>query len=798
MRQDEKNLLHDWFSRVRFDREEHGTPALDPEPGDPDDDATHRRRVTKKIEAGTDSPYDADTQWEWKHGWIPASPPIITEEDIVNIDPDDFKDYGNYTVLKPSNPAEKISVMHQNDAGEVQTKYFDTPGQVANYLENSGVQAESGEKQKEQDVDDIMGLLEPQFNNNPAAEAVQQATDNPIALKEAGHGSTVVYNSGAKNYLLTSAMGQQDVVSTQEEALDKLKGYASVKEKMDKGTPQVAQPQWVEQPIDTVPAPVFGSNVPVGNDLKAAINKIPLGESQHFGNVKVTAPSEDLNDDGAFTVKYKGKTQKITAPSAVQEFVEGKVGTDYSQQASELYSNAENAPNPTGEQKTGYGFMPYGDAGVPKSGYLVQVAAGSDLHSEETVVKGMKVIETKFLGTDHPQFGHIPEDALFGVWKSHSPTGKDFIMGTAFKHYDDALEAKAAEKFGNPIINVGTGEIYYEPSGNAKVANNIMEEMEQLKFSKAMTVDEDGESYPTEGDAMYFDMDDAIVIPEGASQHEVIENYVSEADNKADGFVSYQKNGATYLVESFTTDVDSSSEVQDLYDEMDGMSEPGVVSFKMFGHGSGIENKAAVDEYKDEFEMDEDEEEFETDFPDFTIHSRADDMTVHPETLQKLAEHTQDLPPEQAGSLNRYTQGSGELNENLRGSPRSGSDSAKANRNIENIDQAMEPIPEELTVYRAQDRQFFPADLDVGEYTWDNAFVSTTFSPRVMETFGGANKIKMTITVPEDYPAVYLEPITSYKNEQEILLPRGSILKLESKKGIHWNFTVVLPDEVEE
>lgn len=99
---------------------------------------------------------------------------------------------------------------------------------------------------------------------------------------------------------------------------------------------------------------------------------------------------------------------------------------------------------------------------------------------------------------------------------------------------------------------------------------------------------------------------------------------------------------------------------------------------------------------------------------------------------------------------------------------------------------ARTPIPRAIRVTRGTTLSAFdgydPA-LFIGKTITEPGFLST--STKQLEGFGGfQGRVIMNITAPKGTPALYMEPVTSVKGEQEILFGAGTRLRIDAVRRI--------------
>ena len=98
---------------------------------------------------------------------------------------------------------------------------------------------------------------------------------------------------------------------------------------------------------------------------------------------------------------------------------------------------------------------------------------------------------------------------------------------------------------------------------------------------------------------------------------------------------------------------------------------------------------------------------------------------------------------------------------------------------IKTIDRIIETskLPKAITVYRGtslhyEDRTFKKNVYTIGARFTDKGFVSTSLKKAISFNFGD---LVLEIRLPKGFPAIYLQSISAFGGEKELLLPRNTI-----------------------
>lgn len=148
--------------------------------------------------------------------------------------------------------------------------------------------------------------------------------------------------------------------------------------------------------------------------------------------------------------------------------------------------------------------------------------------------------------------------------------------------------------------------------------------------------------------------------------------------------------------------------------------------------------------------------------------------------LDWISEDTANLPSPQRSAISNYT-GSDyhSINEYLRGGY--SYDTSAVDRTVSNLDKSMRPMPFNTRVVRhvSGTEVFGTTNLEtmVGKVIRDKGFLSTTIKETGVFTSGN---VRMIIDVPQGAKARYVQDISMHKSEQELLLARGSHLKIKA------------------
>lgn len=164
------------------------------------------------------------------------------------------------------------------------------------------------------------------------------------------------------------------------------------------------------------------------------------------------------------------------------------------------------------------------------------------------------------------------------------------------------------------------------------------------------------------------------------------------------------------------------------------------------------------------------------------------------------------LTPEQYEALHGYTDEKipgddgppdyKEVNGRLRGYAES---SPEVEDSIARIDEALgiQPIPESVKVLRETGLDSFncPVDELPGSIQQDLGYLSTALGPE--PTFAPEKEVVLYLDVPEGTPAMYMEGLSYYDSERELLLGRGAEYKVDGieRDGNRWHvYGHVLPE----
>ena len=187
---------------------------------------------------------------------------------------------------------------------------------------------------------------------------------------------------------------------------------------------------------------------------------------------------------------------------------------------------------------------------------------------------------------------------------------------------------------------------------------------------------------------------------------------------------------------------------------------------------AGTEGDAADDEAGNEGDAEGESEdgEPETD-PDFSPLEFADRF----EAQDWMAEHTPDLPPEQAEAVDWYTgPGAYEANAPLRNGETLPADVAEQ---VANLDAAMAPLPADMILARMVDMDAFGGVTDLasleGRVITDQAFMSTSLGPAIGDA---GSEVQMHIAAPRGTPGVVTGTLSGAPSQREIVLARGTSL----------------------
>jgi hypothetical protein len=174
----------------------------------------------------------------------------------------------------------------------------------------------------------------------------------------------------------------------------------------------------------------------------------------------------------------------------------------------------------------------------------------------------------------------------------------------------------------------------------------------------------------------------------------------------------------------------------------------------------------------EEPEDDEPEDEAEDeDDPDFDPLEFADRF----EAQDWMAEHTPDLPPEQAEAVDWYTgPGAYEANLPIRLGEELPPDVAGQ---VANLDAAMAPLPADMVLARMVDMDAFAGVTDLteleGQVITDPAFMSTSLGPAIGDA---GSEVRMHIAAPRGTPGVITGTLSGAPSQREIVLARGTRL----------------------
>lgn len=129
-------------------------------------------------------------------------------------------------------------------------------------------------------------------------------------------------------------------------------------------------------------------------------------------------------------------------------------------------------------------------------------------------------------------------------------------------------------------------------------------------------------------------------------------------------------------------------------------------------------------------------------------------------------------------ALNKYAENSDEMNHHLRFGKKA---SPEAKKYISDIDKAMEDgprVPKDAVVHRQVSSEFLNSGAfeQGGEFS-DKGYISTT----IMK--GAIGNENIEIRIPKGSKGLYLEGLTDWEGEQELLLPRDSKFRVIEKTG---------------
>ena len=145
------------------------------------------------------------------------------------------------------------------------------------------------------------------------------------------------------------------------------------------------------------------------------------------------------------------------------------------------------------------------------------------------------------------------------------------------------------------------------------------------------------------------------------------------------------------------------------------------------------------------------------------------------------------IPHSACDSVTTYTTSTyNDINGSLRSDDYGFSDPEEIDEYVNSMDDFFKKaprVPADLTVYRGFSQKRVDS-LNVGDEFVDKAFVSTSTSKEVTETFGAAIEIR----VPKGSRGTFIKDISRNRSENELLLPRNSKFKVVEKKG---NRTIV-------
>lgn len=130
------------------------------------------------------------------------------------------------------------------------------------------------------------------------------------------------------------------------------------------------------------------------------------------------------------------------------------------------------------------------------------------------------------------------------------------------------------------------------------------------------------------------------------------------------------------------------------------------------------------------------------------------------------------------------------INNHLRGKSKADNSIAAQNQlretqeTVANLDKAFEVmprVPEDIKVARFVSKDV--ADmLNSGTTFKDDGFISTTINPKLeFESYDGQSDWMIHINVPKGSKGIYVKDKSTRKNENELLLPRGSQLRVTGK-----------------
>jgi hypothetical protein len=163
-----------------------------------------------------------------------------------------------------------------------------------------------------------------------------------------------------------------------------------------------------------------------------------------------------------------------------------------------------------------------------------------------------------------------------------------------------------------------------------------------------------------------------------------------------------------------------------------------------------------------------------------------------------MAEHTPDLPPEQAEAVDWYTgPGAYEANAPIRAGEQLPADVAEQ---VANMDAAMSPLPADMLLARMVDMDAFAGVTDLteleGQVITDAAFMSTALGPAVGDA---GTEVLMRIAAPEGTPGVITGTLSGAPSQREVVLARGTRLAVQSAvrndQGVWEMRLVVVPGE---
>lgn len=162
--------------------------------------------------------------------------------------------------------------------------------------------------------------------------------------------------------------------------------------------------------------------------------------------------------------------------------------------------------------------------------------------------------------------------------------------------------------------------------------------------------------------------------------------------------------------------------------------------------------------------------------------------------------------------LKRYTGSSYELvNDKLRGVRQfeAGSwNATEAKKITGQMDRAMakSSVDQAVTVYRGVDKKVFGEWNDIaddmlpGMVFTDQGFSSTSTDVKLLNSWGGRGKYEIEVLVPEGSRGIYVQSISHFPHERELILDRGSSFRVisaqnDTTKGIRHLVAELVQDE---